>query len=188
MGGWHMAQRQIARLTPVAEVAARLVANKTMVGLHVRTVFDAPRDDATARTALGKEAVRAAVSEYGTEGARQLLQWRKASHWSQFVPHIAALLRVEASSVGPQPTSHSPPPTALLPALYAHLLAHAPLPPHCYPPTVTPPLLPPHRLVSQEDTTHVHFYLAADSQDAYDGLSRRCGACNIEHAVRPHAI
>jgi len=117
MGGWHMAQRQIARLTPVAEVAARLVANKTMVGLHVRTVFDAPRDDATARTALGKEAVRAAVSEYGTEGARQLLQWRKASHWSQFVPHIAALLR--------------------------------------------------------EDTTHVHFYLAADSQDAYDGLSRR---------------
>merc|ERR1719223_559700 len=51
MGSWRSAQRQMGRLTPVAEVAARLVADDTMVGLHVRTVFDAPRDDATARTA-----------------------------------------------------------------------------------------------------------------------------------------
>jgi len=116
MGSWRTAQRQMGGLTPVAEVVAGLVADDTMVGLHVRTVFDAPRDDATARTALGEEAVRAAESEYGTEGARRLMQWRKASHWSNFVPRIAALL--------------------------------------------------------QEDA-RIQFYLAADSKDAYDGLSRR---------------
>ena len=33
-----------------------------MVGLHVRNVFDAPRDVATAKTALGKEAVRRAAT------------------------------------------------------------------------------------------------------------------------------
>ena len=33
-----------------------------MVGLHVRNVFDAPRDVATAKTALGKEAVRRAAA------------------------------------------------------------------------------------------------------------------------------
>ena len=95
MGSWRTAQRQMGGLTPVAEVVAGLVADDTMVGLHVRTVFDAPRDDATARTALGEEAVRAAESEYGTEGARRLMQWRKASHWSNFVPRIAALLQVQ---------------------------------------------------------------------------------------------
>ena len=93
MGSWRSAQRQMGRLAPVAEVAARLVADDTMVGLHVRTVFDAPRDDATARTALGEAAVRAAESEYGAEGARRLMQWRNASHWSNFVPPIAALLQ-----------------------------------------------------------------------------------------------
>ena len=52
MGSWRTAQRQMGGLTPVAEVVAGLVADDTMVGLHVRTVFDAPRDDATARMAL----------------------------------------------------------------------------------------------------------------------------------------
>ena len=66
MGSWRAAQRQMNRLAPVAEVAMRLVANKGMVGLHVRNVFDAPRDVATAKTALGKEAVRKAQREYGT--------------------------------------------------------------------------------------------------------------------------
>ena len=44
-----------------------------MVGLHVRNVFDVPRDVATAKTALGKEAVRKAQREYGMEGVWQLL-------------------------------------------------------------------------------------------------------------------
>ena len=43
-GGWKFAQRQIQRLTPVDRIAEMLQANKNMVGLHVRNVFDAPRD------------------------------------------------------------------------------------------------------------------------------------------------
>jgi len=109
MGSWRSAQRQMGRLTPVAEVAAGLVADDTMVGLHVRTVFDAPRDDATARTALGEAAVRAAESEYGTEGVRRLMQWRNASHWSHFVPPIAALLQAyritRTSACSPTPST-----------------------------------------------------------------------------------
>ena len=40
--------------------------------------------------------MRKAQREYGAEGVRQLLQWRKASHWSHFVPRIAALLQEHA--------------------------------------------------------------------------------------------
>ena len=120
MGSWRSAQRQMGRLTPVAEVAAGLVADDTMVGLHVRTVFDAPRDDATARTALGEAAVRAAESEYGTEGVRRLMQWRNASHWSHFVPPIAALLQAYIGSHVHQHV-HPPPAQAL-----AHTTAHGP--------------------------------------------------------------
>ena len=46
-----------------------------MVGLHVRSVFDAPRDvqdGATAKTALNKEALRTAQREYGAEGVRRV--------------------------------------------------------------------------------------------------------------------
>jgi len=151
MGSWRTAQRQMRGLTPVAEVAAGLAADDTMVGLHVRTVFDAPRDDVTARTALGEEAVRAAESEYGTEGARRLMQWRKAAHWSNFVPRIAALLQVRPfrstylQHIYPQYTYHLP--TAHVPSFT-------------------------HGLITQEDA-HLKFYLAADSKDAYDELSRR---------------
>ena len=34
-----------------------------------------------------------AKTEYGAEGARQLLAWRKASHWSNFVHRIQSLMR-----------------------------------------------------------------------------------------------
>ena len=70
--------------------------------------------------------MRKAQREYGAEGVRQLLQWRKASHWSHFVPRIAALLQEHAYQ-------------------HPHGLAQEPL----------------------------HFYLAADSKEAYDGLSKR---------------
>jgi hypothetical protein len=125
-GIWRAAQPQVEKLTPVAEVASKLVADKGMIGLHVRNVFDAPRDDATAKVTLGEDAVREAQKEYGTEGARQLMQWRKASHWTNFVPRIVALLQEHA---------------------YQHPqgLAQEPL----------------------------HFYLAADSKEAYEGLSKR---------------
>ena len=125
-GGWKFAQRQIQRLTPVARIAEMLQANKNMVGLHVRNVFDAPRDAKTNTSVTGAEAVAGARKEYGAEGTRQLMMWRKASHWTNFVPRMIALLR-ENSFRNP------------------HGLAQSPL----------------------------QFYLAADSEDAYTGLTKR---------------
>merc|ERR1712138_209151 len=77
-GGWKFAQRQIQRLTPVDRIAEMLQANKKMVGLHVRNVFDAPRDAKTNTSVTGAEAVAGARKEYGAEGTRQLMMWRKA--------------------------------------------------------------------------------------------------------------
>ena len=125
-GGWKFAQRQIQRLTPVDRIAEMLQANKNMVGLHVRNVFDAPRDAKTNTSVTGAEAVAGARKEYGAEGTRQLMMWRKASHWTNFVPRMIALLR-ENSFRNP------------------HGLAQSPL----------------------------QFYLAADSEDAYTGLTKR---------------
>ena len=125
-GGWKFAQRQIQRLTPVDRIAEMLQANKKMVGLHVRNVFDAPRDAQTNTSVTGAAAVEGAQKEYGAEGARQLMMWRKASHWTNFVPRMIALLR-ENSFRNP------------------HGLAQSPL----------------------------QFYLAADSEDAYTGLTKR---------------
>ena len=125
-GGWKFAQRQIQRLTPVDRIAEMLQANKKMVGLHVRNVFDAPRDAQTNTSVTGAAAVEGAQKEYGAEGARQLMMWRKASHWTNFVPRMISLLR-ENSFRNP------------------HGLAQSPL----------------------------QFYLAADSEDAYTGLTKR---------------
>ena len=88
MGSWRTAQRQMRGLTPVAEVAAGLAADDTMVGLHVRTVFDAPRDDVTARTALGEEAVRAA--ERRTAEAHAV---RAAAQRAEHARRVADLVR-----------------------------------------------------------------------------------------------
>jgi len=92
-GKWKHAQRFMQLLTPTAEISSRIVADKSMVGLHIRNIFDAPRDEKTNTSALGKEAVASAAKEYGEEGTRQLMQWRQASHWTNFVPRIIALLR-----------------------------------------------------------------------------------------------
>ena len=125
-GGWKFAQRQIQRLTPVDRIAEMLQANKKMVGLHVRNVFDAPRDAQTNTSVTGAAAVEGAQKEYGAEGARQLMMWRKASHWTNFVPRMIALLR-ENSYRNPQGLAQEP----------------------------------------------LQFYLAADSEDAYTGLTKR---------------
>lgn len=39
-GRWRNAQRFVKKLVPVPEVARRLVADKKMIGLHIRNVFD----------------------------------------------------------------------------------------------------------------------------------------------------
>jgi len=92
-GKWTHAQQQIQRLVPAARVARQLIADKTMVGLHIRNVFDAPRDSRTFSSTTGNEAIAAAEKEYGRKGTSKLLAWRKAAHWSNFVPRITSLVR-----------------------------------------------------------------------------------------------
>ncbi|EOD07887.1 hypothetical protein EMIHUDRAFT_249290 [Emiliania huxleyi CCMP1516] len=56
-GKWTHAQQQIQRL----------------VGLHIRNVFDAPRDSRTFSSTTGNEAIAAAEKEYGRKGTSKLL-------------------------------------------------------------------------------------------------------------------
>ena len=140
-GHWLYARWQLLRLAPAADVAPLLVADRSYVGIHVRSVFDAPRSDATAKDASGAEALAAAGAEYGRNQSAALQSWRDKGRWPQFVGRIA---REPAST---------------------------------------------------------RFYLAADTQEAYDGLMgrfpgrivrtrRECGAtaerCDFRHcgAVR----
>ena len=113
--------------SPVEAVSSRLVTDRSMVGLHVRSVFDAPRDPASANDSVGESAIAGAQKEYGVTGTDKLLKWRSASHWSNFVTRMAEMLREHATR---------------------------------YPPPLHPPL---------------RFYLAADSAEAYEGLSARFG-------------
>ena len=55
-GRWAHAGAELRALKPSAAVAARVVATADMVGVHVRNVFDAPRDAATAHETLGAAA------------------------------------------------------------------------------------------------------------------------------------
>ena len=129
-GQWKFAQRYLQppfMPSPVEAVSSRLVTDRSMVGLHVRSVFDAPRDPASANDSVGESAIAGAQKEYGVTGTDKLLKWRSASHWSNFVTRMAEMLREHATR---------------------------------YPPPLHPPL---------------RFYLAADSAEAYEGLSARFG-------------
>ena len=42
-GGWEFARAQLRSLVPVKAVKSKLVADTSMLGLHVRAIFDAPR-------------------------------------------------------------------------------------------------------------------------------------------------
>jgi len=86
-------QREIQRLQPVDEVQKMLVADHSMIGIHVRNVFDAPRDEQTNKSVEGAPAVKGAEKEYGKAVADTLLQWRRAAHWSNFVPRITSLVK-----------------------------------------------------------------------------------------------
>ena len=95
LGQWSSGgpRRQIQRLQPVPKVQRLLVADRTMIGLHVRNVFDAPRDQQTNESVEGGAALQGAEKEYGKAIADTLLEWRRASHWSNFVPRITAMLQ-----------------------------------------------------------------------------------------------
>ena len=98
-GHFRYAQYQMQHLTPAKMVTDLLVANRAMVGLHIRNVFDAPRDAATNKNTTGKKAIAEAAKEYGSEGTRQLLRWRKAGHWSNFMPKIREMLQARRACV-----------------------------------------------------------------------------------------
>jgi len=95
-GHFRYAQAQMQKLVPARAVTQQLVATRHMVGLHIRNVFDAPRDAATNKSTTGTKALRDATKEYGSEGTRQLLRWRKAGHWSNFLPKIREMIRENA--------------------------------------------------------------------------------------------
>ena len=108
-GQWRFAMRylqppQLPR--PVASVERHLVANRTMVGLHVRNVFDVPRDVVTASDAKGAAARNGANVEYGKVAAEKLMQWRTASHWTNFVSHMQ---HMQAEHARHFPPSETPP-------------------------------------------------------------------------------
>ena len=87
-------------LTLCSQVSSLLVADRSMVGLHVRNVFDAPRDSESKATTEGLMAMKGAAKEYGEEGAAKLLQWRRASHWTNFVSKMIAMMHEQRDAYG----------------------------------------------------------------------------------------
>ena len=112
-GTWAYAKWQLRVLSVAKELEPLLVADTSFVGIHVRSVFDAPRDAATSKTPGGEAAMAAAKNEYGAQQSQALELWRNKGRWPQFVRRIA------------------------------------------------------------REPAQTKFYLAADSQDAYEGLMSR---------------
>ena len=96
-GDWPHAYRFLRQLEPVDRVRKMLVADRSMVGLHVRNIFDAPRDAASANSTLGNSAIDGAKKEYGKEGADALLKWRQASHWTNFIGRMEEVMKAQAA-------------------------------------------------------------------------------------------
>jgi hypothetical protein len=125
-GNWKFAQRYLQPPLfprPLDAIERMVIADRTMVGLHVRNIFDAPRDASSSAATLGTAALEGARKQYGESGASALLEWRGASHWTNFVGKMTEMQRQAAAAS-------------------------------------EPPL---------------RFYLAADSADAYAGLSAKFG-------------
>ena len=85
-GGWEFARAQLRSLVPAKAVASKLVADSSMLGLHVRAIFDAPRPASSGVTS--KSALDAASREYGSNESVALLQWRLRGSWPNFVRRI----------------------------------------------------------------------------------------------------
>jgi len=152
-GAWAVAQRQLQRLVPTPAVSRMLLSNRSMVGVHVRTVFDAPlaqtsaKEKALARTE-GTRAIALANKEYGAAATKSLLLWRKASRWQNFVGKMKSLWEAE---------------------LRARRAKRA-------------------RSTQQQQQQQQHeaplFYVAADSQEAYEGLTRALPAGAVVYTKR----
>ena len=148
-GCWAVAQQQLKKLVPAPAVIRLLVSNRSMVGVHVRTIFDAPlqqtsaREKALART-TGTRAIALANKEYGEAATKSLLLWRRASRWQNFVDKMQSLWHAEAEQWRARQRTQ--------PGGSAR----------------QPPL----------------FYVAADSQDAYEGLQRALPAGAVVYTQR----
>lgn len=70
-GDWAYTMRKMRQLRPRASVRQRLVADSSMIGLHVRGVVDA-------------------ISDYGANGSAALAEWRERSTWPRFVDRMRA--------------------------------------------------------------------------------------------------
>ena len=70
-GEWPYAARQLRQLRPRPELASQVVADASLIGLHVRSVVDA-------------------IGDYGANGSRALASWREASAWPHFVGRMRA--------------------------------------------------------------------------------------------------
>ena len=81
-----------------------------MVGLHIRNVFDAPRDQESNVSAEGRSAMDGASKEYGGDAALKLLQWRRASHWTNFVNKMISMMREQRDFSPKKGTNASEPP------------------------------------------------------------------------------
>ena len=68
-GEWPYTMRKLRELRPLPPVAAQLVADSSMIGLHVRGVVDA-------------------ISDYGANGTAALAQWRERTSWPKFVARM----------------------------------------------------------------------------------------------------
>ena len=85
-GGWEFARAQLRSLVPVKAVKSKLVADTSMLGLHVRAIFDAPRPASSGVTS--QSALQIASREYGSNESAALLQWRLRGSWPNFVRRI----------------------------------------------------------------------------------------------------
>ena len=68
-GGWEYTMHKLRALRPLPAVQSRLVADSSMVGLHVRGVVDA-------------------ISDYGVNGTAALATWRSKTAWPVFVERL----------------------------------------------------------------------------------------------------
>lgn len=68
-GEWPFAARKLRELRPRAGLVSSIVADSSMVGLHVRGVVDA-------------------ISDYGANGSAALAKWRRKGSWPNFVERM----------------------------------------------------------------------------------------------------
>ena len=97
-GCWTHARKQLRKLIPLPFLRDRIVATRAMVGMHVRTVFDAPRSAETSKHATAQKAIELATKEYGSETVETLLKHRESCNWRTFLGKANELVTQDNST------------------------------------------------------------------------------------------